>query len=62
MTNDEDDDDNDGNEDKEGDKGAPLKSGGFNNQRYAEVGERGVTNDDDHYYNDAKTKTITIQR
>ena len=39
-------------------KGAPLKSGVFNNQHYAEVGEREATNDDDHYYDDAKTKTI----
>jgi hypothetical protein len=42
WTNDDDDDDNDGDgdDDEEGDKGAPLKSGGFNNQHYAEVGER----------------------
>ena len=48
MTNDDDNDDNDGDDDEEGDKGAPLKSGGFNNQHYAEVGEREATNDDDH--------------
>ncbi len=28
------------------------------NQHYAEVGEREATNEDDHYYDDAKTKTI----
>ena len=55
---DDDDNDGDGDDDEEGDKGAPLKSGGFNNQHYAEVGEREATNDDDHYYDDAKTKTI----
>ena len=58
WTNDDDNDDNDGDDDEEGDKGAPLKSGVFNNQHYAEVGEREATNDDDHYYDDAKTKTI----
>jgi hypothetical protein len=58
MTNDDDNDDNNGNDDEEGDMGAQLKSGGFNNQHYAEVGEREAINDDDYYYNDAKTKTI----
>ncbi len=52
-----DDDNNNGNDNEEGNKGAPLKSGGFNNQHYAEVGEREATNDNDQYYNDAKTKT-----
>ncbi len=60
MTNDDDnDEDNDGDDDKEGDNGTPLKSGGFINQHYAEVGEREATNNDDHdYYDDAKMKTV----
>jgi hypothetical protein len=32
MTNDDDNDNKNGDDDEEGDKGAPLKSGGFNNQ------------------------------
>ena len=40
MTNDDDNDDSNGDDDEEGDKGAPLKFGGFNNQHYANEMEK----------------------
>ncbi len=49
--NDNDDNDNDCDGKEEGNKGASLTtevSGGFNNQHFVLVGEREVTNDDDH--------------
>ncbi len=52
MTNDDNNDDNNGDDDEEGDKGI-QKSTLCGSWR-----EREATNDDDHYYNDAKTKTI----